>query len=95
MINLSGFLSGPRQITLNWMNPPEAGDSTLVGGIRVCYGMVGVDCQFSVDLGATQTSVMIDLPEAFSPYSFAVSLVTPSLNRGEEATIQIPIREFN
>ena len=94
MINLSGAQTGPREITLSWMNPPEATDSTLVGGIRVCYGTVGVDCQFSVDLNATQTSATIDLPEPISPYYFAVSLTTPTGSRGEAATVQIPISEL-
>ena len=95
MINLRGFQSAPRQITLYWSNPSDVGDSTLVGGIRVCYGMVGVDCQFSVDLGVTETSVVIDLPEAITPYNFAVSLTTPTGSRGEAATIQIPISKFD
>ncbi|KAI6661022.1 hypothetical protein LOD99_13744 [Oopsacas minuta] len=91
VFNLRGEQTGAREISLQWENPPEASDATLVGGIRVCYGMVGSDCQSQVDLAATETSTEITLPEPISPYFIAVSLVTPTGSRGEADTILVAI----
>lgn len=94
MFNLEGRQTGAREISITWENPPEALDSSLVGGIRVCYGMVGIDCQFSVDLAPTETSYVIMLPEPINPYFIAVSLTTPTGSRGAADTIQVPICEW-